>query len=109
MDFTIWEFLADNIAAWKQELPSSLKKGGTRLQRNFRRETQAKEGVIKCTPKLMSLFSPAKAAAATASHTSNCTATPEGTHTRKMSYLSPRQRRQPVVLRGIRTGERCHT
>ena len=52
MDYINWESLADNKAAWKQELSCSLKKG-TRPQRNLWRETQGKERVlvIKCTPK----------------------------------------------------------
>ena len=51
MDYTNWEYLADNISAWKQELSSRPPPPrGTRPQRNLWRETQEKERVlaVKC-------------------------------------------------------------
>ena len=88
MDYINWESMADNKPAWKQELSSSLKKGGTRHHRSLWRERRKMEESLSSNvhPTHDSVL-PAKAATATASD--DCTPTSEDTHLSTQWVLPP--------------------
>ena len=90
MDYSNWEYLADNISAWKQELSSSPPKGELALKETSgEKRRKRKESSPSNVHPIDDFVLPAKAATATASHASDCTSTPEDAHLSTRWVLPP--------------------
>ena len=87
MDYTNWEYLADNISAWKQELSSSSQKEIKEISEEKRRKR--KESSLSNVHPTDDSILPTKAATDTASHVSDCSSTPEDAHLSTRWVLYP--------------------
>ena len=90
MDYSNWEYLADNISAWKQELSSSPQKGELALKETSEeKRRKGKESSPSNVHPIDDFVLLAKAATAAASHASDCTSTSEDAHLSTRWVLHP--------------------
>ena len=76
MDYINWESLADNKAAWKQELSCNLKKGNSPSKKSLKRNAgEGKSPRYQMHIQMMTLFYMRMLKPPLHSHTSGCTAT----------------------------------